>query len=289
MADNIQTTQFPNGVTTPNIRNVSSIQYADGMTVTTTPSPVVLNIGNMNVGTLNFKLANGPAINGKYNIRVSINGVVSYANFEVSAQAFTGNPNIQHTINVISVSDIDRDILQFKAPYFLKNSTTNDVALAVSFITNSPGTSVITVICDAVGNPAPLGIAVDISNWNMSINAKVSDSRDTFTVMSNRSNGSTQSLNNITSPGTVTVSPTDTSSRPVGSDGYGTCTTYGSSDVTALTQTFHDNRTGAMYIRYMTSDNVTWSSWSKLLRESDFQELVNTIDRKVMLSSIIFG
>lgn len=289
MADNIQSTQFPNGVATPNLKSVTSIQYSDGMTVTTTPVPVVLNIGNMNVGTLNFKIANGPAINGQYNIRVSLNGVVSYANFEVSTQAFTGSPSMQHTVNVISVSDIDRSTLQFKTPYLVKNNTTNDVALVVSYITNSPGASVATVICDAVGNPAPLGIAMEISNWNVSINAKVTDSRDTFNVMSNRIAGPNQSLNSMIFPGTVTVSPTDLASRPDGSNGYGTCTTFGSSDVATISQIFHDTQTGSLYLRYMTDDNVTWSTWSKVIRDVDIAELTNNIDRKVMLSSIIFG
>lgn len=289
MSDHIQNTQFPNGVNSPSLTGINTIQCADGLTLLTTPTPINLNVGSQNVGTLSFKIANGNVITGKYNLRVTFGTAVSYINFEVAAQAFSGTPSMSQSITISSVTDIDRTVLQFNTLYLAKNPINNEMAVIAVFNTNSSTSTIASVSCDALGNPAPLSPSMTISTWSVTVSSKIIDSRDGFEVLSQRVNGSSVSLNNIRKPSMVAVNATDSGSKPPGSSGIGTCITTGSGDSVFVTQTFIDSTTGRSYVRYILSDGVTWSAWDNLLKGADVADILNQVSITTMLDAITFG
>lgn len=289
MSDNLQKTQLPQGVNTPAIENVVSISYANGYTVQTTSAPVNLTIGAMNVGNLTFALADGLNFSGRYNFKVTLGTTISFVGLDVKAQAYVGSPNKKFTIEVTGVADSDQDILKFKNAIIMKSNVDNTMCLLVNFVTNAPSATTASVVCDSMGNPAPINITLANPAYNVLVSTKYVDIRNAFDVKSKLVDGENVSLNSIYTPGLVSVNPTDAPSRPSGSNGNGVCATFGSSDSKILSQIFTDKDNGQMYTRVLGVDGVTWGAWVKIIRETDISQIIASTSQTQILDAIVFG
>ncbi len=291
MAEFMQPTGFPKGVSTPAITTLDKVNFNGGYELRSVLSTNIPLSSGQQAGTLDIPVvvASSGSVSGIFIVRFNVNGYIASAVVSASMRLSDNKLGSNSVINVLSAQSVDLTLINLKGAYMAWGS--GEVALVLNFFSNAGAAANAVVDVFAVDgntttlNPKPFNLST-FPNVNQQYS--YIDSRDNFgvTPMRNQAVGSQMNLDTQILPGLIICNPAST--KPVGTTGIGSCLVLTSSDSTVITQIFTMSD-GFLYTRTSINTGATWTAWTQIMNSTSKAQILQSASDAALVWAIIMG